>query len=290
MAFADNPVESLLAETLNATSVESCPPLLARALDWAVFPAGGRIRPSLCLAVAQACGGAGRASVAAAAALELLHCASLVHDDLPCFDNASERRGKPSVQSAFGERLAVLAGDALIVLSFETLTKQLCGQGELLGRLTEVIATGVGSRGGIAAGQAWECESSIDLTAYQRAKTGALFAAATRAGAVSAGCENTDAWAEVGFRLGEAYQVADDILDAVGDEEDVGKPVRQDALHDRPNAVHVCGLQGAAQRLRKLITQAIDNVPDCPGRSELQTRIRTESEKLLPKHVAALAA
>ena len=86
------------------------------------FPGGARIRPRLCLAVAQACGEDQPAVTdAAAAAIELLHCASLVHDDLPCFDDAPIRRGKPSVHRAFGEQLAVLAGDALIVLAFETL-------------------------------------------------------------------------------------------------------------------------------------------------------------------------
>ena len=95
-----------------------------RPLRYAVFPGGARIRPRLCLAVAQACGEDQPAVTdAAAAAIELLHCASLVHDDLPCFDDAPLRRGKPSVHRAFGERLAVLAGDALIVLAFETLAR-----------------------------------------------------------------------------------------------------------------------------------------------------------------------
>ena len=98
------------------------PPLLAAAMRHAVFPGGARIRPQLCLAVARACGDAHPALAdAAAAAIELLHCASLVHDDLPCFDDAATRRGQPSVHAAYGERLAVLAGDALIVLAFQTL-------------------------------------------------------------------------------------------------------------------------------------------------------------------------
>ena len=101
-----------------------CPPRLADALRYAVFPGGARIRPRLCLAVAPACGDDDpAASDAAAAAIELLHCASLVHDDLPCFDDADLRRGRPSVHRAFGEPLAVLAGDALIVLAFETLAR-----------------------------------------------------------------------------------------------------------------------------------------------------------------------
>jgi geranylgeranyl pyrophosphate synthase len=95
---------------------------LAAAMRHAVFPGGARIRPQLCLAVARACGDSDPALAdAAAAAIELLHCASLVHDDLPCFDDAPLRRGRASVHCAFGERLAVLAGDALIVQAFQTL-------------------------------------------------------------------------------------------------------------------------------------------------------------------------
>src|SRR5271166_3884954 len=98
------------------------PPLLIAAMRSAVFPGGARIRPRLCLAVARACAEDDPAlAVAAATSIELLHCASLVHDDLPCFDDAATRRGRPSIHKAYGERIAVLAGDALIVLAFEAL-------------------------------------------------------------------------------------------------------------------------------------------------------------------------
>ena len=119
---AKNRIERALAAATRQGSGPGCPPGLAAAVAHAVFPGGARIRPKLCLSVARACGDRHPAMAdAAAAAIELLHCASLVHDDLPCFDDAPLRRGKPSVHRAFGERLAVLAGDALIVLSFETL-------------------------------------------------------------------------------------------------------------------------------------------------------------------------
>src|SRR4051812_17355410 len=111
-----------LALTVAVTRAEApgCPPRLGAALRHAVFPRGARIRPRLCLAVAAACGDDDpTAADAAAAAVELLHCASLVHDDLPCFDDAPTRRGVASVQVAYGERLAVLAGEALILLEFQ---------------------------------------------------------------------------------------------------------------------------------------------------------------------------
>ena len=107
-------IEQALLAALASAEAPGCPPRLAAAMRHAVFPGGARIRPKLCLAVAMACGDAHpRLADAAAAAIELLHCASLVHDDLPCFDNAAMRRGIPSVQAQFGDRLAVLAGEAL---------------------------------------------------------------------------------------------------------------------------------------------------------------------------------
>src|SRR5436305_3496348 len=108
-------IERSLAAALRRSSERGCPPRLGEAMHHAVFPRGARIRPRLCLAVAAACGGDDPAAAeAAAAGIELMHCASLVHDDMPCFDNADLRRGRPTVHRAYGEPLAVLAGDALI--------------------------------------------------------------------------------------------------------------------------------------------------------------------------------
>ncbi|NBS93692.1 MAG: geranylgeranyl pyrophosphate synthase, partial [Betaproteobacteria bacterium] len=115
-------IERALDAALRLGESTAAPPRLVAATRHAVFPGGARIRPKLCLAVAWACGDdAPTVSDAAAVAIELMHCASLVHDDLPCFDDAAMRRGQASVHAAFGERLAVLTGDALIVLAFRTL-------------------------------------------------------------------------------------------------------------------------------------------------------------------------
>ena len=117
-----NLIETTLESALSRIDDPAAPSGLTAAIRHAVFPGGARVRPRLCLATAVACGNDDpRLALAAAAAIELLHCASLVHDDLPCFDDATLRRGRPSVHCAFGERLAVLAGDALIVLAFEVL-------------------------------------------------------------------------------------------------------------------------------------------------------------------------
>ncbi len=285
-------IERALQSAVARADATGCPPRLAAAMRHAVFPRGARIRPRLCLAVAAACGDDDPAVTdAAAVAIELLHCASLVHDDLPCFDDAATRRGQPSVHRAFGQPLAVLAGDALIVLAFQTLAQGAALWPMRLAPLVMVVGRSVGVPLGIVAGQAWECEDSVDLALYQREKTGALFAAATVAGAAAAGAE-AEAWRPVGAQLGEAYQVADDILDATGDAATLGKPVQQDRAHHRPNAVHALGLAGAIERLQRLAEGAAASVPDCPGRSALSGHILSETLRLLPQGLdqAAVAA
>ena len=228
-------------------------------------------------------------AAAAAAAIELLHCASLVHDDLPCFDDAATRRGRPSVHAQFGQPLAVLAGDALIVLAFQTVALSAATAPQRLGALVMTIGAAVGVPFGIVAGQAWECEDSIDLSRYQQEKTGALFAAATVAGAAAAGVP-ADPWRRLGACLGEAFQVADDILDAVGRAESIGQPVGQDAAHGRPNAVRSLGLAGAIARLDQLAADAVDSVPDCPGAAPLRAHILAETARLLPAEMGFRAA
>jgi geranylgeranyl diphosphate synthase type II len=248
------------------------------------------VRPRLCLAVASACGDdAPAVTDAAAAAIELLHCASLVHDDLPCFDNSPLRRGKPTVHKRFGERLAVLAGDALIVLAFETLARGAAAHPQRLVNLLATTGRAVGMPLGISAGQAWECESHVALSDYHRSKTGALFIAACEAGAQAASADPAP-WRQVGERLGEAYQVADDLRDALCDVDELGKPVKRDEILHRPSAVHELGVSGAVERLECLVKGAISSVPHCPGGSELKAIIAAESTRILPKELAREAA
>jgi geranylgeranyl diphosphate synthase type II len=220
------------------------------AMGHAVFPGGARIRPQLCVAVARACGqDAPELTDAAAVALEFMHCASLVHDDMPCFDDADTRRGLPTVHKQFGEPLALLTGDA---------------------------------PSGIVAGQAWECETRADLGQYQRAKTGALFVAATCSGALSAGAD-PQPWRALGECLGEAYQVADDIRDVIGQAKALGKPVGQDLQHSRPSAATDLGLGGAIAHFESLVQATVDAVPECAAASALRQLVRQESERLVPR-------
>ena len=283
-------IEGALANAIVRGGGPSAPPKLAAALRHAVFPAGQRIRPKLALSVALACGDDRPAlSDAAAAAVEFLHCASLVHDDMPAFDDAAMRRGKPSVHAAFGEAAALLAGDALIVLAFETAALAAPSDPLRAAALSVVLARAVGAPAGIVAGQAWELEADCDLAAYGRAKTGALFAGAAQAGAAAAGFA-PEPWATLGFRLGEAYQVADDIRDVIGCEREIGKPVGRDAALGRPNAVHALGLKRAAEKLFASIEEAAESVPDCPGAPALKSQIRAQAARFLPSREAALAA
>jgi geranylgeranyl diphosphate synthase type II len=125
---------------------------------------------------------------------------------------------------------------------------------------------------------------------YHRSKTGALFAGAAAAGAAAAGAD-PERWRPLGAKLGEAYQVADDIGDAVAENEaEMGKPIRQDTALGRPNAVRELGLEGALKRLRSLAEEAIAAIPDCPGAGELEAIIRGESKRLVPRSLAVYAA
>ncbi|MEM9318668.1 MAG: polyprenyl synthetase family protein [Pseudomonadota bacterium] len=258
------------------------PPKLASALKYAVKPGGARIRPTICLSVARACGD-DRPAVAdaAAAAIELMHCASLVHDDMPCFDDADIRRGKPSVHKAYGDPLALLTGDSLIVMAFDVVAQAALAAPERGLALIRILAAATGMPGGICAGQGWESEEHVDLSAYHRAKTGSLFTAATQMGAVAAGAD-PDAWGELGARIGEAFQVADDLRDALYDEDVLGKPAGQDEIHARPNAVAELGVKGAIARLQDILSGAISSIPSCPGEAALCEMVRAQAERLTP--------
>jgi geranylgeranyl diphosphate synthase type II len=282
-------IERFLARTLRAAG-EGGPPRLAAAVRHAVFPGGARIRPRLCLAVARACGAEyAPAAMVSAGAIEMLHCASLAHDDLPCFDDAAMRRGRPSVHRAFGEDLAVLAGDALIVLAFQTVTREGRIPAEQRLQLLELLARAAGTPFGIAAGQAWECESDVVLADYQQAKTGALFAAATVAGAIAAAVDALP-WRRVGELIGEAYQVADDIDDVSASTQQLGKPTGRDAALGRPNAVAQLGMGSAQLRLQRLVDASIDAIPVCPGAQELRTRFLQATQYLFASRLARPAA
>jgi geranylgeranyl diphosphate synthase type II len=264
--------EQSLERAMVSTKSADCPPLLASAMHYAVFPGGARVRPRLVLAVAQACRASDmKQAVAGAAAIEMLHCASLVHDDMPCFDGSALRRGKASVHVAYGERIALLTGDALIIQAFETVADY--------SKLTRIVAQATGAPSGICAGQAWECEPKMDLVRYQRAKTGALFAAG----------QDHVPWRKVGMLIGEAFQVADDLRDVAGVSGELGKPTGQDAANGLPNMVSTLGYEGALHHLERLLERVQEAVPDCDGRDALGAQIVAASRAMVPKQQAEMA-
>ena len=273
MPFKDR-IDQTLSAAISRGAGEPAPPRLAATLGYAVTPGGARIRPTILLSVATACGDdRPEVSNAAAAALEIIHCASLVHDDLPAFDDASLRRGKPALHRAFSEPLAVLAGDSLIVMAFEVLARLPADDAPRALGLIRALGRRTGMPFGICAGQGWESEPRVDLAAYHRAKTGALFIAATEMGAIAAG-QDPEPWGELGARIGEAFQVADDLKDALEGEETTGKTAGQDALHGRPNAVAEFGVAGAVARLDAILAGAIASIPSCPGEAALAQMVR----------------
>jgi geranylgeranyl diphosphate synthase type II len=275
-------IDAALARALSETTTDLTPPRLAEAVRHAVFPGGARLRPRLTLAVAHANGDPNpELTDAAAAAVELMHCASLVHDDLPCFDDADERRGLPTVHRVFGEPLAVLVGDGLIVAGFDAVARAaLKAPGPGLA-LVSALARGVGLGGGIVAGQAWESEPDLPLREYRQAKTGALFEAAAAMGAISAGVDAAP-WRRLGALLGEAYQIADDIADTSGSSAILGKPVNQDATLGRGNESLANGVDAATAKLRSLVDTLLEAVPPCDGRSGLQAFLGRTALRLLP--------
>ena len=183
----------------------------------------------------------------------------------------------------------MLTGDALIVLAYETLARGAAADPARLASLVAIVSRAVGAPNGIVAGQAWECETTVPLTDYQRAKTGALFVGATRAGAAAAGVDPAP-WAMLGEKIGEAYQVADDLRDVLCDAEELGKPIGQDAARHRPNAAAILGVGGAKARLEILVKAAAESIPDCPGADDLRKLIKAQVSLLFPRQLARVAA
>ncbi|MEM8664482.1 MAG: polyprenyl synthetase family protein [Pseudomonadota bacterium] len=264
--------------------------MLGAAMRHALFPGGARVRPSFALGVALACGD-DRPEVAdaLAAAVECLHCASLVHDDLPCFDDAPMRRGKPSVHARYGEATAVLVGDGLIVLAFQALGDVGVAAGDRLAPLLSLVSASAGMPRGLVSGQAMESETDCAIGPYHAAKTGALFEAAAAGGALAAGGD-VELWRSIGAKLGAAYQIADDIHDRAGGDGALGKPTGQDERLGRPNSVDEHGLLGAVGVLKGLIRETVEAVPDVAEAQALRTLIAAQTERFVPKELATAAA
>jgi farnesyl diphosphate synthase len=232
---------------------------------------GKRVRPFLVVEAAALFGVDEKASLPVAAALECVHCYSLVHDDLPAMDDDDLRRGRPTTHRAFDEATAILAGDSLLTLAFEQLSL-LDTAAETRIALVALFSRAAGM-GGMAGGQMLDLEAegrfaagkqplSLALTAIeqlQAMKTGALLAAACEAGAILGRANDTQrrALADYSKALGLAFQIADDLLDAEGDSTTLGKAAAKDAGRGKATLVSLLGAKGARERLRNLINEAI---------------------------------
>ena len=254
--LGDRVEDALRARIDDATC--GAPESLAAAMRHAALEGGARLRPRVCIAVALALGDpAPWLTDAAACSVELIHAASLAHDDLPCFDDSDLRRGRPSLHRLFGVPVALLAGDALIVLAFQVLGREAERASRQIGALVCNLAQGAGVPRGIAAGQA--AEMSSGKSPLRLRKTAALFEAATAAGAIAAGRDPVP-WMAMGRLLGEAFQVADDVRDVMG-AEDIGKPAGRDLALGRPNMALALGLNRAQAQVKELQRAAIEAIP-----------------------------
>jgi len=239
------------------------PALLQRAMNYSLAAGGKRLRPSMLLAAVDMLGGDVQGALAPACALELIHTYSLIHDDLPCMDDDSMRRGKPANHVAFGEGQAVLAGDGLLTHAFELMGEAALANPKRAARYNGAIyeiARGAGARG-MVGGQCMdlfaerEGLSGEELLRYiQINKTSRLFIAAMRAAGRLCGAKQKalDALEAYGLHFGLLFQVTDDLLDALGDAQALGKSTGKDEAHGKLTAVSAYGLDGARQYARTL--------------------------------------
>ncbi len=237
---------------------------LMRAMRHAALANGKRMRPFFVIETGAMFDAPDKSLLRTAAALECVHTYSLIHDDLPCMDDDDTRRGQPTVHVAFDEATAILAGDALLTLAFKILSsKETHLDPHVRLRLIERLSDAAGAQG-MVGGQMIDMlqdESPRDLntlTRMQRLKTGALIYYSVEAGALIGGANEAERQALHGFAndLGLAYQIADDLLDAEGDEAEVGKPLRTDEEAGKANFVTIMGIESARERVRLLAAQA----------------------------------
>ncbi len=249
---------------------ESVPPeTIHRAMRYSLFAGGKRVRPVLCLEAAYAVCAEPRGVETAACSLEFIHTYSLIHDDLPALDNDDYRRGKLTSHKVFGEAMAILTGDALLTLAFETLAKMNSVPDERKARVIAELATAAGTAGGMIGGQVADLEGEGKppdaqlLESIHRAKTGALLRASVRMGAIYAGAdhEQLDAISRFGEHVGLAFQIVDDILDVEESSESLGKTAGKDAQQHKITFPAVYGLEESrhmAERERERAHQTLE--------------------------------
>ncbi|TWC01222.1 farnesyl-diphosphate synthase [Bradyrhizobium macuxiense] len=261
--------EALLAKLLSdATESDEIvrPKRLIEAMRYSSLGGGKRLRPFLVVESAAVFGIPRESALLVGAALECIHCYSLIHDDLPAMDNSDLRRGRPTLHKAYDDATAILAGDALLTIAFDIITRDAIhrdAQVRLL--LTRALARASGV-GGMAGGQILDLAGEgrfgdrepVDVARLQQMKTGALLRFGCIAGAIlgQASQKEYQALDDYGKALGEAFQIADDLLDVEGDAAALGKPAGADAALGKTTFVTQLGIDGAKQRVRDLLARA----------------------------------
>ncbi|MCA6125580.1 polyprenyl synthetase family protein [Bradyrhizobium sp. WSM 1704] len=261
--------EALLARLLSDTTETDeivRPKRLIEAMRYSSLGGGKRLRPFLVVESAAVFGVPSEAALLAGAALECIHCYSLIHDDLPAMDNSDLRRGRPTLHKAYDDATAILAGDALLTIAFDIITRDAIHKDanvRLL--LTRALARASGI-GGMAGGQILDLAGEgrfgdrepVDVARLQQMKTGALLRFGCIAGAIlgQSSQQEYQALDDYGKALGEAFQIADDLLDVEGDAAALGKPAGADAALGKTTFVTQLGIDGAKQRVRDLLARA----------------------------------
>ncbi|NTU76609.1 MAG: polyprenyl synthetase family protein [Alphaproteobacteria bacterium] len=249
---------------------------LFESMRYGVLNGGKRLRPFLVLSAAQLFGVSESCALRAAAAIECVHCYSLIHDDLPAMDNSDLRRGKPTVHKQYDEATAILAGDALLTLAFEILTDPRTHEDpKVRCNLVTALAKASGASG-MVGGQMLDLvaeTTELDIgaiTRLQRMKTGELIAVSTEAGGIlgKASIQHINALRAYAHDLGLAFQIIDDLLDAEGTEEETGKPVGHDAEAGKATFVTILGPERARHQAHLLSEQAIRHLSLFDGRAK----------------------
>lgn len=285
LADAVQTTEAELARLLDAEAVKGAPERLVAAMRHAALAGGKRLRPFLVLEAARLFDAAPARALRAGAALECIHCFSLVHDDLPGMDNDDMRRGRPTVHKAFDEWTAILAGDALLTLAFEILADEATHVDPAVRSQLVVLIGKAAGAAGMTGGQCLDLAfdklgepAAPDLAhvrKLQAMKTGALIRAACEAGAILGGAADAQRAALVryGEALGAAFQIADDLLDVEGDAAVVGKAVGKDAR--KATVVALLGPAEAKVRLEELRLQAVATLAPFGTRAEILAEAAT---------------
>lgn len=245
---------------------EGIPGEIYKAVRYSVLNGGKRIRPILCLAAAETVGGDLAPAMPVACALEFIHSYSLIHDDLPSMDNDDFRRGKPTCHKVFGENIAILAGDALLTEAFALLSRseKVIFSAERRLAIIQEIADAAGIAG-MVGGQALDVISETTgadeatLQEIHRRKTGALITTSVKSGAMifGAGKDKIQALTEYGINLGQAFQIADDILNVEGNSEVMGKGTGSDAARNKLTYPLLLGMQTAKEKLEQHVDMAV---------------------------------